>query len=120
MDKKRILKLAESIEKNLRKIRSSKNFKDKDIGNSQFHALSVACKSAECVEEIKLIIKFKAAKNEGTWGKNIYDKTFADKVLEKVEIICRNDKEENTRLESLSLFFGYLYWSSKIIASEKK
>lgn len=89
------------------------------VGTSQFRDLANLCKKAECMEEIKLFIKYKTAKGNG-WDKliggneNNEDKKFGDWIIEYIEKIEQSEYEsEREKLLGISEFFGYLFWLAK-------
>lgn len=140
MNKKTIIEMVDDISKNNLKdvlrddSKSSYGNKDKEVGISQFISLANACKIADCVDEIKLLLQYKTAKGNG-WEKEVASKKFGDLIIEKVNKIEKivdesignreydsdNAEEiEKEKLKAMSQFFGYLYWKAKVITSDKK
>ncbi len=110
--------------------RSAYNNNDKEsditgVGSNQFRRLSELCKRAECCEEIELLIAYKMAKsgwdrfgNGKGWNKASAGKISPGQaVLNVIKIICEMESDEKTRLRDLELFFGYMYWNSRIWSS---
>jgi len=106
----------------------------REVGISQFISLANACKIADCVDEVKLLLEYKTAKGNG-WEKNVVRKKFGELIIDKVNRIettideSLGDKEidsnkadelEKEKLKAISQFFGYLYWKAKVITSNKR
>ena len=133
MIKKEIIKLVANMKSEIgeNKIKEILSFdklnNDKKIGTNQFRELANLCDNndIQCYDEIELLIKYNTAKNyEKAKDKKIgqswafvcaNDKKFGDIVIEKMEKI-RNENNQNdvNTLKDLSLFFGYLFWQSKV------
>ena len=95
--------------------------KNKDkLGSNQFRELAGICASAECFEEIELLIQYNMAKDKygNSWAK---EKAGASVSIGKVIIECMKevkDKSKSDVMKNLSLFFGYMYWNARIWAKE--
>ena len=100
MTKKDIISLVEEIGKdigNQKKFLFSENETNGKIGNNQFRELASICRSAECYDEIELLIKYNTAKSiknkkDESWAVLCGNKRFGDVVIEKMEKI--QEKEE--------------------------
>lgn len=104
--------------------KSDGKFKFK-IGTSQFREIANLCKRAECVDEIKLFIKYKISKGNG-WNnpvsnnENHKTKDFGEWVVEYIEKIEKSESQnEKEKLVYISEFFGYLFWQAKVTKSFK-
>ncbi len=125
MNKKDIIQIISNVEAQIDK----SIFKDDDnkgIGCNQFRELADICNSAECYEEVELLVRYNEAKDcpkpnklPKSWNHFMKDgrTTFADIVISCMEKI-KAQSDENSCLENLSLFFGYFYWNSRIWATE--
>lgn len=125
MNKKDLIKLVEEIGKNVGANKSNLFYDNKSkIGNNQFREIAGVCRTAECIEEIKLLIQYnisKAAENK-SWAYKIGDGSFGDLVIKKINYIEQNSEGNNIKeiLNDFSLFFGYLYWQARIWEVECK
>ena len=125
MTKKEIIDLVKEIGSDIgNKKRSlfSENENSGKIGNNQFRELASICHSAECYEEIELLIKYNTAKsiknnNDESWAVFCENKRFGNIVIEKMKKIHEFEKEDEEVLKSLEAFFGYLYWQARIWTS---
>ena len=128
MTKKEILDL---IEKNIapRNVQELKIFSDdkknsdknqEKTGNNQYRSLANACLRAECCEEIEILIQYKEAKNTKgeSWSRSYKGKTLAKVVLDCVAVVKKSTDGNRECLKTLSLFFGYLYWYSRVWSAE--
>ena len=120
---------------------NDKSNNNKKIGTSQFVELANLCSNndIQCYDEIELLVKYNTAKDyeksKNEKGKNEKPKNekeknkkgqswayvcknnqkFGDIVVAKMnEIRNANNKDDESTLKDLSLFFGYLFWQSKI------
>lgn len=138
MNKKEIIKLVANMkseigENHIKDILDSndKSNNNKKIGTSQFVELANLCSNndIQCYDEIELLVKYNTAKDyeksknkeKGqSWAyvcKN--NQKFGDIVVAKMnEIRNANNKDDESTLKDLSLFFGYLFWQSKIWVME--
>lgn len=122
MTKKDIISLVEEIGKdigNQKKFLFDENETNGKIGNNQFRELASICCSAECYDEIELLIKYNTAKSiknkkDESWAVLCGNKRFGDVVIEKMEKIHEKEEDDSETLKSLETFFGYLYWQAKI------
>ncbi len=104
----------------------------KKIGRSQLTKLLDSCKNASSVEELKLYIKYQAAKaNKGQSWNSIIDNnniTFVQYVLGKIDeliVIAENIYEKVNgeielriiKLKVVEKFLGYLYWKGTVIGN---
>lgn len=126
MIKKEIIKLVASMKSEIGEDKIGKILSDNDakkIGTSQFRELANLCDNndIQCYEEIELLIKYNTAKNcnnkeDQSWAyvcRN--NQRFGDIVVAKMnEIRNANNKNDESTLKDLSLFFGYLFWQSKV------
>lgn len=126
MNKKDLIKLVEEIGKNVGENKSNL-FNDKSgfkIGNNQFRDIAGVCRTAECIEEIKLLIQYKISKatENKSWAYKIGNESFGDLVITKIDYIEQNSEGNNIKeiLNDFSLFFGYLYWQARIWEAECK
>ena len=122
INKKELISYCEEIKKEIdvyKAIKDSDNTKENGVGTSQFRDLASICKTCDTYDEILLLIKYKIAKDDKniSWRQRIGGKEFGTVVLSKIEKI-RNQYDDNEVLTAISLFFGYLYQSSKIWRSE--
>ena len=97
----------------------------KGIGCGQFRELAMDCRVAECYDEMLLLIRYNQAKvsREKTSWKTVCanGKTFGDIIadhMEKVRALCGENAEWDDMREPMQLFFGYLYWQSRVWADE--
>lgn len=137
MNKKDIIQIIKNVEPQINKdIFNDYNNKsannDNGIGCNQFRELADICNSAECYEEIELLVKYNEAKDRPkpkkkdkifehgkSWDCLMMDgkTTFAGIVISCMEKI-KAQSDENNCLKNLSLFFGYFYWNARIWAAE--
>ena len=96
------------------------NDNNESIGSGQFRDIAMLCRSAECYEEMEMLIRYNMAKcNSGqSWMFNCGKKCFGDMVIDGMEKIKEAD-EANT-LANLELYFGYLYWKARILAAKSE
>lgn len=103
----------------------------KAVGCNQFREIAADCRAAECYEEIELLIQYTQSKAEEkkdepakSWKticKN--GKTFGETVtyyMKEVKQLCGTDADWDTVREPMQLFFGYLYWQSRIWADSNR
>lgn len=92
----------------------------KKLGTNQFRELAGICASAECYEEIELLIEYNIAKNtvkyKNSWAKEKYGVSVGRVIIDCMEEV--KDKSNNDVMKNLSLFFGYMYWKARIWAKE--
>lgn len=99
---------------------------DKRVGCNQFREIASECSAAECYEEIVLLIQYTQAKSkpEQSWKTRCANgKAFGEVVtdqMEQVRALCSNPEDWNSLKEPIQLFFGYLYWQSRIWADAYK
>ena len=102
-------------------VKESARGDNRKIGCNQFRDISALCRGAECYEEIEMLIRYSMSKcNSGaSWMFDCGGGTmFGSIILECMEDIYNTDKKKCT--EDLELFFGYLYWQSRIWAAESQ
>lgn len=89
------------------------------IGSNQFRELASICRSAECYEEIVLLIQYNEAKDNGkSWSKKMKNSaTLAKCIINGMEEIKKLSDEESC-LDNLCLYFGYFYWNARIFAKK--
>lgn len=110
--------------KNLSSLFVKENSKNdnKKIGCNQFRDIAALCRGAECFEEIEMLIRYNMAKCRSgeSWMFNCKDgELFGDIILDNLSEIKRADKENDNEVrKSFELYFGYLYWQSRIWAAE--
>lgn len=137
------IELIKLIEKNENRIDKSvfvnENEGKRDLGTSQFRELAGICASAECFEEIKLLIEYNIAKNtvkdKNKKSDKVYKNSWAKEkeqdgvsigkvIIECMEDVQKKSKEskesEEELMKNLSLFFGYMYWKARIWATRKQ
>lgn len=126
MNKKDIIQVISGVEAQIDK----SIFKDDDnkgIGCNQFRELANICNSAECYEEVELLVRYneakdcpppKSDKSPKSWNRLMKDsRTFAGIVIDCMKEI-KDQSDENNCLKNLSLFFGYFYWNARIWAAK--
>ena len=99
----------------------------KNVGCNQFRDIAAECRVAECYEEILLLIQYSQAKadSDKSW-KTICDgnqKAFGETVIdgmEQVKALYGKDPEWEEIREPIQLYFGYLYWQSRILAEQHR
>lgn len=106
----------------------------KAVGCNQFREIAADCRVAECYEEIELLIQYTQSKAEDkndkknepakSW-KMICEngKPFGETVtdyMQEVRRLCGENAEWDTVREPMQLFFGYLYWQSRIWADSNQ
>ena len=114
------VKIDESNRSELFAKETSKN-DNKKIGSNQFRDIASLCRSAECYEEIELLIRYNMAKcdNNKSWKYVCSNgKAFGELILDGMKTIREKDKEEV--LKNLELYFGYFYWQARIWAAESE
>lgn len=101
---------------------------EKKVGCNQFREIANDCKIADCYEEILLLLRYTEAKSQDnkSWKTKCSDnKTFGEIVIanmENVRSLTRKDGEENNwdnEKELLQMYFGYLYWQSRVWADQQ-
>lgn len=132
MNKKDIIKIISSVEAQINKSIFNDDNTNKGIGCNQFRELANICNSAECYEEVELLVKYNEAKDRpkqnykdkaprhgSSWDCLMKDNktTLAEIVISCMEKI-KAQSDENNCLKNLSLFFGYFYWNARIWAAE--
>lgn len=133
MNKKDIIKIISDVEAQIKKSIFSSDNTNKGIGCNQFRELADICNSAECYEEVELLVRYNKAKDRpkqdkdkppkhgSSWDCLMNDNktTFAGIVISCMEKI-KAQSDENSCLKNFSLFFGYFYWNSRIWAAKNK
>ncbi len=95
--------------------------KSPKIGNNQFRELANICKTAQCYEEIELLVEYNTAKAENakSWKNEYNGKKLGDVVVECMRIIkSKSENDDKHILINLSQFFGYLYWNARVWSDE--
>lgn len=90
------------------------NFK---IGCNQFRDIASICHQADCYEEVKLLVQYSTAKanRNVSWKTPLQSdpkKNFGDLVIDCMDEIRKIDPSQELYL--LELYFGYLYWQTRI------
>lgn len=127
MDKKEIITIIKNIEPELDKevfIGEERPGKSSEgIGCNQFRELAGICRRAECYDEVELLVLYNKSKAKpgNSWNRVMKGgkKTLADIIVSCMRTIREQSDDDNV-LNELSLFFGYLYWNSRIWAAENK
>lgn len=134
MNKKDIIQIISSVEPQIKKSIFNDDNTTKGMGCNQFRELANICGSAECYEEIELLVKYNEAKDRPkpkkddktpqhgkSWDCMMNDgkTTLADIVISCMEKI-KSQSGEGECLKNLSLFFGYFYWNARIWAAENR
>lgn len=94
------------------------------VGCNQFREIAADCRSAECYEEIVLLIRYTQSKSRknASWKTICANgKSFGEVVLDgmaEVRNLCDADADWEQLWEPIQLFFGYLYWQSRIWADQ--
>ncbi len=132
MNKKDIIQIIKNIEPQIKKGIFNDDNTNKGIGCNQFRELANICNSAECYEEVELLVRYneakdcpkqnykdKAPRHGNSWDCLMKDNktTLAEIVISCMEKI-KAQSDENNCLKNLSLFFGYFYWNARIWAAE--
>lgn len=125
-----VMKILEELD-NIPDIQNA--FRGRGIGKSQLDILLRAVRKANCIEEIKLFIKYQSAKasNGNSWNTLVGQNKISDVIIEKInqliglvsnEVIEReNLTTDDVRILKLKLsekFFGYLYWKGTVYSKE--
>ena len=108
--------------------KNDKNDKDgknpnKGVGTNQMRRLASLCSKAECCEEIEMLVAYKMAKAKQGESWNFVGtgkESPGNAVLAVIRRIRETDGTEQERLNSLRLFFGYMYWKARIWSNEVK
>ena len=96
----------------------------KNVGCNQFRGIASDCRAAECYEEIMLFIRYTQSKadRDASWKtKCANGKPFGELVtdyMEKVKALCGENAGWDEVRETIRMFFGYLYWQSRIWADQ--
>lgn len=101
---------------------------EKKVGCNQFREIANDCRIADCYEEILLFLQYTEAKSkkDHSWKtKCSNNKTFGEIVvtnMNKVRSLADKDDEKNNwaaEKELLQMYFGYLYWQSRVWADQQ-
>lgn len=127
MNKKDIIQIISGVEDQIEKSIFSGDNTNNGIGCNQFRELADICNSAECYEEVELLVRYNEAKDcpppnsnkfPKSWNHPMRDgRSFADIVIDCMKKI-KEQSDENNCLKNLSLFFGYFYWNARIWAAQ--
>ncbi|MDY3656035.1 MAG: hypothetical protein SO054_07785 [Ruminococcus callidus] len=87
------------------------------IGCNQFRDIASICHQADCYEEVKLLVQYSTAKanKDVSWKTPLQSnpkKNFGNLVVDCMDEIRKIDPSQELYL--LELYFGYLYWQSRI------
>ncbi|MCD8094859.1 MAG: hypothetical protein LUE12_01860 [Ruminococcus sp.] len=129
MNKKEILNIVTGLESQIgeKKIKdlfdSSDNADGKErVGCGQFRNIARECSGAECIDEIRLMFDYTIAKakdDTSSWNKKCScGKAFGQLIKEKMKRIISDSATDEEKRKNLELFFGYMYWQSRIWASK--
>ncbi len=124
--KQEILDIVKKVEQDLKTNNNTTIFSESGnrnkIGCNQFREIAAECRVAECYDEILLLVEYTIAKSN-EWKEKEFDKTILS-AMKKVRNIGKpkeqgnETNDENRReLYNLELFFGYMYWESRILAA---
>ena len=96
---------------------------DNKIGHGQFRELAALCESADCYDEIELLVKYNTAKSKtnNSWAKECKccgGQKFGDLVVSYMDKIRETEQNDADVLADLTYFFGYLYWQSRVWTME--
>lgn len=93
---------------------------EKKIGHGQFRELAALCGSAECFEEIELLVKYNTAKagRDQSWAKLCNNQKFGDIIVSYMKRVRETEQNGADVLTDLMHFFGYLYWQSRVWSAE--
>jgi hypothetical protein len=96
---------------------------DKKIGHGQFRELAALCDSADCFDEIELLVKYNTAKSKPhqSWAKECQscnNQKFGDLIISYMKTIRDAEQNDSDVLTDLMHFFGYLYWQSRVWSME--
>lgn len=126
--KKTILLIVKDMEKEIGKNAMQSLFDsgsnqngEKKVGCNQFREIANDCRVADCYEEILLLVQYTEAKskNDVSWKTKCDNgKTFGQTVVAGMEKVCQacGVSEWEKKQEVLQLYFGYLYWQSRVWA----
>ena len=126
LKKEQILKWIQELGNSIGKENLSELFQDdkaqgdKKIGHGQFRELAALCGSAECYEEIELLVKYNTAKAAygQSWAKKCGSQQFGDMIVSYMEKIKESEQNAADVLPDLMHFFGFLYWQSRVWSME--
>lgn len=121
MTKQEIIKMVASMKEEIGNKNINQIFDDKSpnkLGTSQFRELATLCnnKDVQCYDEIELLVKYNIAKDTygNSWAYKCNNQKVGDIIVNHmIQVKNANQNDENT-LKDLSLFFGYLFWQSKV------
>lgn len=97
----------------------SKVFNDRALGTSQFREIATLCNNndVQCYDEIELLIKYNMAKDtySNSWAFKCGSQKLGDIIVDCMRKIRENNSyDDESTLKDLSLFFGYLFWQTKV------
>ena len=132
--KEQIIQIVKGMEGKIGKEKLGALFnKDDGIGCNQFRDLASTCRQADCYEEIELLVQYSTAKAKITrdkktkelegksWKTKISDgRTFGELVVSCMREVREIDPTHAQEMYLLELFFGYLYWQSRIWSERKR
>lgn len=121
MTKQEIIKMVTGMREEIGNKNINQIFNDKSpnkFGTGQFRELAALCnnKDVQCYDEIELLVKYNIAKDiyGNSWAYKCNNQKVGDIIVNHmIQIKNANQNDENT-LKDLSLFFGYLFWQSKV------
>lgn len=97
---------------------------EKKVGCNQFREIANDCRIADCYEEILLLLRYTEAKSKNgvSWKtKCSNNKTFGEIVIANMSKVrsFANQNDWDTVKELLQMYFGYLYWQSRVWADQQ-
>lgn len=97
---------------------------EKKVGCNQFREIANDCRIADCYEEILLLLQYTEAKSKNgvSWKtKCSNNKTFGEVIVENMSKVrsFANQNDWDTEKELLQMYFGYLYWQSRVWADQQ-
>lgn len=125
IDRKALIGYVESIGEKIDKVKAIKDDEVKDdskgVGTNQFRNLANVCRGCDVYEEVKLLVKYKIAKEKPnqSWKIEKNGKSIGAVVLEYMDVVRRH-YDDDTVMEALSLFFGYMYQYARVWRAENK
>jgi len=92
------------------------------VGKTQFRTLCDLAEKAECVEELALLIDYKAAKDNKGWGLTRNGESVGELVKKGLLELAGQITGENAdirKIKMASLYFGYLHWAAAVVRQER-
>lgn len=119
MTKQDLIKMVSESKVKIGENNISKVFNDRDLGTSQFREIATLCNNndVQCYDEIELLIKYNMAKDtySNSWAFKCGSQKLGDIIVDCMRKIRENNSyDDESTLKDLSLFFGYLFWQTKV------